>query len=90
MRTPTTADTVSRADRRGISKHEAHKQRQKRSQAYACVSLDVFMGRRLLIRRVFETVDCSLAWSADLLLVGACIDRYAAATAIIAHRARMA
>src|ERR1700704_2769226 len=89
-RNPGAAATASRANRKGALAGVNQRIKDKPSRQYAqasSTSLEVFAGRTL-IGSIFETVECTLAWSADLVLLGTFADRHAAAGAISAHRRR--
>ena len=87
MGSPATGGTVNGAkDRTEKTKQHKYRPAARSPQALARATYDVFAGREL-IGTISETYCCCLAWSADLLLVGTYIDRYAAANAIVAaHR----
>jgi hypothetical protein len=94
MRSPgLTSPKVSRgADRKGASQgasNEAVGTRSPKRAQGACVSLDVFVEGEL-VGHISETADCSLAWSATLILIGTFADRHVAVDAIVAHRGRLA
>jgi hypothetical protein len=89
-RNPGAAATASGANRKGALAGVNQRIKDKPSHEYAqacCASLEVFAGRTL-IGSIVETVECTLAWSAEFILLGTFADRHAAALAIIDHRRR--